>query len=74
MSYADKLFKDTCFDIIHNGTSTEGENVRPKWEDGTPAYTIKKFGVINEYDLRYNMIYLYIIVLPKDFLSITDET
>jgi len=52
MSYADKLFKDTCFDIIHNGTSTEGEKVRPKWEDGTPAYTIKKFGVVNEYDLR----------------------
>ena len=52
MSYADKLFKDTCFDIIQHGTSTEGEKVRPKWEDGTPAYTIKKFGVINEYDLR----------------------
>ena len=52
MSYADKLFKDTCFDIIQNGTSTEGEKVRPKWEDGTPAYTIKKFGVVNEYDLR----------------------
>lgn len=52
MSYADKVFKDTCFDIIQNGTSTEGEKVRPKWEDGTPAYTIKKFGVVNEYDLR----------------------
>ena len=52
MSYADKLFKDTCFDIIQHGTSTEGEKVRPKWEDGTPAYTIKKFGVVNEYDLR----------------------
>ena len=40
-----------CRDIIENGTSTEGEKVRPRWEDGTPAYTIKKFGVVNRYDL-----------------------
>lgn len=52
MSYADKVFKQTCKNILENGTSTEGEKVRPKWEDGTPAYTIKQFGVINEYDLR----------------------
>jgi len=52
MSYADKLFKETCRDIIEHGTDTQGEEVRPKWEDGTPAYTIKKFCVINRYDLR----------------------
>lgn len=52
MSYADKLFKEMCADILENGTSTEGEKVRPKWEDGTYAYTIKKFGVVHEYDLR----------------------
>jgi thymidylate synthase len=40
-----------CKDILENGTSTEGEKVRPKWEDGTHAYTIKKFGVVNRYDL-----------------------
>ncbi len=51
MSYADKVFINMCRDIIENGTSTEGENVRPKWEDGTAAYTIKKFGVVNRYDL-----------------------
>ena len=51
MSMADKLFVDMCKDILENGTSTEGEKVRPKWEDGTPAYTIKKFGVVNRYDL-----------------------
>ena len=51
MSYADKVFIDMCRDIIDNGTSTEGEKVRPVWEDGTFAYTIKKFGVINRYDL-----------------------
>ena len=51
MSYADKVFIDMCRDIIENGTSTEGEKVRPVWEDGTPAYTVKKFGVVNRYDL-----------------------
>ena len=51
MSYADKVFINMCRDIIENGTSTEGEKVRPKWEDGTAAYSIKKFGVVNRYDL-----------------------
>lgn len=51
MSYADKIFIDMCRNIIENGTSTEGEKVRPVWEDGTSAYTIKKFGVVNRYDL-----------------------
>lgn len=51
MSYADTLFINMCKDILENGVSTEGEKVRPHWEDGTPAYTIKKFGVVNRYDL-----------------------
>ena len=51
MSYADKVFIDMCRDIIDNGTSTEGEKVRPVWEDGTSAYAIKRFGVVNRYDL-----------------------
>ncbi len=51
MSYADHLFINMCQDILDNGCSTEGEKVRPKWEDGTFAYTIKKFGVVNRYDL-----------------------
>lgn len=51
MSLADQIFVDMCTDILTNGTSTEGQKVRPHWEDGTPAYTIKKFGVINRYDL-----------------------
>ena len=51
MSLADQIFVDMCNDIINNGTSTEGEKVRPVWEDGTSAYTIKKFGVVNRYDL-----------------------
>ena len=52
MSQADEIFISMCRDILDNGTSTEGEKVRPHWEDGTSAYTIKQFGVVNRYDLR----------------------
>lgn len=52
MSYADKVFIDMCQDILTNGTDTKGELVRPHWDDGEKAYTIKKFGVCNRYDLR----------------------
>lgn len=51
MSKADNIFIAMCRDILENGTSSVGENVRAKWADGTPAHTIKKFGVINRYDL-----------------------
>ncbi len=51
MSYADNVFINMCKDILENGTSTEGEKVSPTGKDGTPAYTIKKFGVVNRYDL-----------------------
>ena len=51
MSYADKVFIDMCKDILNNGVDTKGEKVRPVWEDGSKAYTIKKFGVVNRYDL-----------------------
>jgi len=48
---ADKIFKEMCLDILNNGISSVGQIVRPRWEDGTPAHTIKKFGVVNRYDL-----------------------
>ena len=51
MSHADVLFVNMCRDILENGFSSEGQKVRPVWEDGTPAHTIKKFGVVNRYDL-----------------------
>ncbi len=51
LSYADEIFIKNCKDILENGFSTENEKVRPKWEDGSFAYTIKKFGVVNRYDL-----------------------
>ena len=52
MSKADEIFIRMCEDIIENGTTTEGQAVRPHWEDGSAAYTIKRFGVCNRYDLR----------------------
>ncbi|MGI6094968.1 MAG: thymidylate synthase [Lachnospiraceae bacterium] len=53
MSAADKIFIQMCQDIIENGVSTEGEKVRPVWEDtGEFAYTIKRFGVVNRYNLQ----------------------
>ncbi len=51
MSRADELYRATCLDILSNGVSDEGLQVRPKWADGTPAHTIKKFGVVNRYNL-----------------------
>ena len=52
MSKADQLFVTMCQDIIENGFSTEGQKVRPHWPDGTPAHTIKNFGVVNRYNLQ----------------------
>ena len=51
MSKADEQFVSMCRDILENGFSTEGNNVRARWDDGTPAHTIKNFGVVNRYDL-----------------------
>ena len=51
MSKADIIFINMCKDIMENGFSSEGQVVRAKWDDGTPAHTIKKFGVVNRYDL-----------------------
>lgn len=52
MSLADKIFIENMTDILTNGYRDDELEVRPKWEDGTPAHTIKKFGVVNRYDLR----------------------
>lgn len=71
MSLADRIFINMCRDILDNGTSTEGEKVRPHWEDGTPAYTMKRFGVVNRYDLSKEF---PILTLRKTALkSATDE-
>ena len=52
MSKADVLFVNMCQEILDNGFSSEGQKVRPRWEDGTPAHTIKTFGVVNRYNLQ----------------------
>lgn len=51
MSRADEIFIENCRDILENGVSDKDLTVRPRWEDGTPAHTIKKFGLVNRYDL-----------------------
>ena len=52
MSRADEIYRATCLDILENGFWDTDLDVRPKWADGTPAHTVKKFGVVNRYDLR----------------------
>ena len=51
MSYADEVFIQNCRDILENGYWDTAEDVRPRWDDGTPAHTVKRFGIVNRYDL-----------------------
>ena len=71
MGSADTAFINTCRDILENGTWVRDERVRPKWEDGTPAYTIKKFGVVNRYDLSKE--FPLITVRPINLRLAVDE-
>ena len=52
MSIADEIYRRNCLDILEHGFSDADEQVRPRWADGTPAHTIKRFGVVNRYDLQ----------------------
>ena len=52
MSRADELFIQNCKEILTHGVWDTDQNVRPKWEDGAPAHTVKAFGIVNRYDLR----------------------
>ena len=52
MSYADEVFIENCKDILQNGVWDTDREVRPRWSDGASAHTVKKFGVVNRYDLR----------------------
>lgn len=71
MSKADKLFVNMCKKILAEGFSTEGETVRARWEDGSPAYTIKTFGVVNRYDLSEE--FPALTLRPTAIKSATDE-
>ena len=71
MSMADEIFIQNCRDILDNGVWDTDREVRPRWEDGAPAHTIKKFGVVNRYDLSKEF---PIMTLRRSFLkSAVDE-
>ena len=52
MSKADRLFIENCKEILMSGIWDTDQNVRPRWSDGSPAHTVKRFGIVNRYDLR----------------------
>ena len=71
MSYADTLFLQTCREILEHGVWDTDQEVRPRWEDGTPAHTVKCFGVVHRYDLRREF---PILTVRKQYLkSAVDE-
>ena len=71
MSKADVLFVKMCSEILDHGFSTEGQKVRPHWEDGTPAHTIKRFGVVNRSDLSEE--FPALTLRPTPIKSAVDE-
>ena len=52
MSRADEIYRANCLDILENGVWDTDRPVRPRWADGTPAHTVKRFGVVNRYNLQ----------------------
>ncbi len=71
MSKADQIFINMCESIIDNGISSEGTKVRPVWEDGAMAHTVKQFGVVNRYDLSQE--FPIMTLRPTAFKSAIDE-
>jgi len=71
MSYADKVFLQNCKEILNYGFWDKGTNVRPKWQDGEKAYTIKRFCVTNRYDLQAE--FPIITVRKTNFSAALDE-
>ncbi len=71
MSIADNIFIQNCRDIIDNGVWDTDRAVRPRWDDGTAAHTVKKFCIVNRYDLSKEF---PILTLRRTFLkSAVDE-
>lgn len=71
MSYADKLFVENCKDILANGFWDKEHNVRPRWDDGTPAHTVKKFCLVNRYDLAQE--FPIITIRKTNYTNAIDE-
>ena len=71
MSKSDKIFIENCIDILKNGFSSLGEEVRPRWEDNTPAHTFKKFCIVNRYNLQEE--FPIITLRPTNLEAAIDE-
>ena len=71
MSYADKVFIENCKDILNNGFWDSAYDVRPRWDDGTPAHTVKKFGIVNRYDLSKE--FPIITIRKTNYINAIDE-
>ncbi len=71
MSKADEIFISMCRDILENGYSSKGQNVRARWEDGTPAHTVKKFAVVNRYYLAAE--FPILTLRPTNLKAAVDE-
>ncbi|MDR2458288.1 MAG: thymidylate synthase [Clostridiales Family XIII bacterium] len=71
MSYQDEVFIKMCTDILETGVSTDNHKTRTKWLDGTPAHTIKKFGIVNRYDLSKE--FPALTLRPVPFKNAIDE-
>ncbi len=71
MSYADKLFIENCKDILANGFWDSAHDVRPHWGDGTPAHTVKKFCLVNRYDLAHE--FPIITIRKTNYTNAIDE-
>ncbi|MEG2199738.1 MAG: thymidylate synthase, partial [Anaerovorax sp.] len=71
MSKADEIFVRMCKDILENGDSSENQVVRAKWADGVPAHTVKRFSVINRYDLAEE--FPALTLRPTPIKSAVDE-
>lgn len=71
MSYADRIFVENCKHILEQGYDQTGEDVRPRWSDGQPAYTVKAFALVNRYDLASE--FPILTLRPQNFKAAIDE-
>ncbi|MDD2213586.1 MAG: thymidylate synthase [Oscillospiraceae bacterium] len=71
MSQTDKIFQANCKQILSQGVSDESLQVRPHWEDGTAAHTIKCFGIVNRYDLSRE--FPLLTIRKMNFKTLADE-
>ena len=64
MAIADEIFIQNAKEILEHGVYDTDLPVRPHWEDGTPAHTVKKFGIVNRYGLSKELPILTIRKTP----------